>query len=262
MTGERTWDAVVVGSGPNGLAAALTLAAAGRSVLVLEAQDQLGGGLRTEPGIVPGLLHDHCATVLALVPVSPFFRTSGLLNRLAFVQPAAALAHPLDDGSAVLLWPELERTAAGLASDAEAYRRAMRPLLDEGLPLLAALLSPAPGMTRVPGSRVPWSALLRFALLGLQPATRLFARFRTERARALLAGLAAHSTLPLDWAPSAAFAVVLALCAHLAGWPLARGGSGSLAASMADALLARGGALRCGSPVRRLEDLPPARAIL
>jgi len=259
---QSQWDAVVVGSGPNGLAAAIALARKQRRVLVLEGQERSGGGLRTDPSIVPGCRHDHCATVVPLAAASPFFRAIGLPERLVWVRSPAALAHPFDDGSAVLLWQDLERTAGELGEDRGRYRALFQPLLERGDALLATLLSPAPGVIRFPEFPVPWSALLHFAREGTRSAIHLCQQFRTEQARALLAGLAAHSTLPLERAPSAAFALVLALCAHLVGWPLLRGGTAQLAARLIDELAAWGGRLQSGYPVHRLTEIPPARAVL
>ncbi|MCX2726360.1 NAD(P)/FAD-dependent oxidoreductase [Thermomicrobium sp. 4228-Ro] len=259
---SATWDAVIVGAGPNGLAAALALARAGRRVLVLEREPVPGGGLRSQASVFPGLRHDHCATVFALAAASPFFNELGIHSALPWVESPAVLAHPLDSGDVALLWRDLQQTAVELGPDGRRYAELLGPLLAEGPALLATLLGPLPGIFRYPGYRLPVTASLRFAHVGTGPVTSLCRSFRTERARALVAGLAAHSTLPLERAPSAAFALVLALCAHLTGWPMVQGGAVELARWLVEQLEAAGGTIRCSCPVERLDDLPPARAIV
>ena len=249
---SSAYDAVVVGSGPNGLAAAITLAEAGRSVLVLEGAQTPGGGLRTEELLEPGFRHDVCATVMALAPVTPF------LARLPLdlVEPELALAHPFDDGSAAIVTRSVAGTAGRLGRDAAGYRRLVEPLAAGAEPLLADLMRPP---------RSPRHPLLaaRFGLPGVLPATTL-ARlaFEGRDARALMAGAAAHSVLPLQEPGTAAFALMMLLSAHAGGWPLARGGSATIAAALVDRLEQLGGELRCNEPVRTLEALPANRAAL
>jgi phytoene dehydrogenase-like protein len=250
-------DAIVVGSGPNGLAAAITLARAGRSVLVLEAAETLGGGARTAEVTLPGYRHDVCSAIHPLALASPFLRTLPLARHgLAFAHPQSPLAHPLDDGSAVLLHRSLAETTAGLGSDGSAYRRLMEPLTRDWEPLLDDLLGPL----HVP--RHPLT-VARFARAGLRSATGLgAARFAGARARALLAGVAAHSFRPLERPATAAFGLILALLGHAVGWPAAVGGSQAIADALASHLRELGGELATGREVRSLADVRGARAVL
>jgi phytoene dehydrogenase-like protein len=250
-------DAVVVGSGPNGLAAAITLAQAGRSVLVLEAAGSVGGGMRTAELTLPGFHHDVCSAIHPLGLGSPFFRTLPLERHgLEWIHPPAPLAHPLDDGTAAMLERSIQSTGASLASDSGAYRRLMEPLVAHADSLLEDLLAPL----RLPDHP---SVLARFGLRAILPAERLARRaFAGERARALFAGLAAHSMLPLSRSPSAAFGLVLGVLGHHVGWPLPRGGSQSLADALAAHLRSLGGEIECGRRVESLSELPPASAVL
>jgi phytoene dehydrogenase-like protein len=241
--------AVVVGSGPNGLAAALVLARAGRQVTVLEGEETLGGGCRSAELTLPGFVHDTCSTVHSLALASPLLR--GLPFDL--VHPEVPLAHPLDDGTAVLLHRSVEETAAGLGVDERAYARALGPLVREARPLFEQVLGP-PRPPRHP------LLLARFARDGLRPAGR--SRFRGERARALLAGVSAHSMLPLSAPASAAFGLVLAIGAHAVGWPVARGGSQQIADALADEVRRLGGTVETGRRVGSLAELGDASPVL
>ncbi|HWG58521.1 MAG TPA: NAD(P)/FAD-dependent oxidoreductase [Candidatus Acidoferrales bacterium] len=254
---RREYDAVVIGSGPNGLAAAITMAQAGRSVLVLEGEQTIGGGTRTAELTLPGFRHDVCSTVHAMATVSPFFRGLPLAaHGLEWIRPPAPLAHPLDDGTAVLLDRSVEATAANLGADGEAYARTIGPLAADWPRLESILL----GALRMP--RHPF-AEARFGWLAMQPASRLARRiFGHERGRALFAGLAAHSILPLERVPSAAAGLALALAAHVGGWPFARGGSQAVADALASLLRSLGGEIETGVMVRSLDELPAARAVL
>jgi phytoene dehydrogenase-like protein len=254
----NTPDAWVVGSGPNGLAAALTLAEAGVSVAVREAADTIGGGLRTLPLTLPGFLHDHCSAIHPLAAGSPFFRRLDLgAHGLAWVEPPAAAAHPFDDGTAALLLRDVGATAAGLGGDGPAWRALFEPLARDFGALMDETLGALLHVPRRP------LLLARFGLSALLPARALAeARFAGPRARALLAGLAAHAVLPLERSPSAAFGLVLGAAAHAVGWPFPRGGAGRLADALVGLLRARGGAVEAGAPVRALSDLPAARAVL
>jgi phytoene dehydrogenase-like protein len=252
-------DAVVVGSGPNGLAAAITLARSGLSVTVLEAAGEPGGGTRSAELTLPGFVHDVCSAIHVFGRVSPFFAESGLaLERhgLRWVQPPAALGHPLDDGSAVMLRGGVEATAAGLGVDADAYLRLFGWLVDDAPTLIPDLLGPF----HVPLSPPRALRMAKFGLLGLQPATRVARRFRGDPARALFAGIAAHSILPLTEPVSAAAALLLGAAAHVDGWPFPEGGAGRLAAALVAELEALGGRVETRRQVRSLDDLPEHRA--
>jgi phytoene dehydrogenase-like protein len=252
-----TSDAVVVGSGPNGLAAAIVLARAGVRPIVFEAREEIGGGMRSAALTRPGFVHDVCSAIHPLVLGSPFFRGVPLAEHgLELIHPPVPLAHPLDDGSAVLLRRSVEETALDLGGDGDAYRSLMDPLVATADHLMAGVLGPL----RVP--RHPL-ALARFGRHALRSASGL-ARdlFETERARALFAGIAAHSMLPLDAAASASFGLVLATLAHSVGWPMARGGSQRIADALAAHLRGLGGEIVTSRPVSSVDEFPAARAAL
>jgi phytoene dehydrogenase-like protein len=252
-------DAIVVGSGPNGLSAAVTLARAGLSVLVKERNGELGGGARTLPLTLPGYAHDHCSAIHPLGAGSPFFRTLPLADHgLSWIHPPAAAAHPFDDGTAALLLRSTRDTGEGLGTaDGRAWRALLEPLAERFDALLGEILS---GIVRVP--RRPL-LLARFGFSGLLPATSLArARFRGPRARALFAGLAAHAIVPLDASPSASFALVLGAAAHAVGWPFPRAGARRITDALAALLRAQGGVIETDAEVTSLDDLPPSRAVL
>jgi phytoene dehydrogenase-like protein len=249
-------DAVIVGSGPNGLSAAITIAGAGRTVVVFEAADAAGGGCRSAELTLPGFLHDLCSAVHPLAVVSPVFRALRLeAHGLEWIVPPVMLAHPLDDGRAACLYPSVEQTAATLGADADAYRRLFQPAVQTWPAIAEAML----GRLRWP--RHP-AALLRFAIEAVQPASRVVRRFRGEPARALFAGVAGHSMLPLDRPLSGGFALVLSLLAHIGGWSFPRGGSQALTDALAACLRSMGGDIVTGAPVSSLDQLPAARAVL
>jgi len=247
---EPATDAVVVGSGPNGLSAAIVLARAGRQVTVLEGSETIGGGCRSEELTLPDFVHDTCSTVHALALASPFLSSLPLAEHgLELVHPDAPLAHPLDDGSAVLLERSVEETAGRLGADGDAYRRLFDPLVSSSDDLMRGVLGPL---------RPPRHPLLmaRFGSSALRSASGLArSRFEGERARALLAGCAAHSMLSLRSPASAAFGIVLATSAHSVGWPVARGGSQRLADALASHLRSLGGEIETGRWVESLGEL-------
>jgi phytoene dehydrogenase-like protein len=251
-------DAIVVGSGPNGLAAAITLARAGRSVVVYEARDTVGGGMRSAELTLPGFVHDVCSTIAGMSVASPFFGSLDLATLgVDVVHPDAPLAHPLDDGRVALLERSVAATAAGLGGDGAAYRALFGPLVREADRIIPFVLGPT---LRLPEHPL---AAARFALPAVRSSAGLARdRFRDEPARALLAGLSAHSMVALDRPTTAAFGLVLGITAHAYGWPLVRGGTGRLADALAAELRSLGGTIVTGQEVTSLDDLPHARAIL
>ncbi|WP_309571337.1 NAD(P)/FAD-dependent oxidoreductase [Deinococcus sp.] len=251
-------DAVVVGAGPNGLSAAITLARAGLRVQVLESHAQVGGGLSSATLTLPGFVHDYGSAIHPLAAASPAFRTWPLhAFGLDWVQPDAPVVHPLDGGRSVTLERDLYATADGLGADGPAWIRLMKPLLDDWEGLLDDILRPLP---RVPGHLL---TLARFGIRGLPPADLLGRTlFRTPEARALWAGLAAHSILPLSTPGTSAMTLVLALLAHAVGWPFPRGGAQSLADALRAYLEFLGGEVITGVSVRDARDLPDARVVL
>jgi phytoene dehydrogenase-like protein len=243
-----------VGSGPNGLAAAITLAEAGRSVLVLEASSELGGSCRSGELTLPGFTHDVCASVHPLAAVSPFFAHLPLRELgVEFVQPPVCAAHPLDDGQAGALLPSLDATAQRLGSDAAVYRQTVTPLIHLAQAMLELPANPAALTPDL--ARFMWT-------VGARSARTLAARLSTEPGRALLAGCAAHAVLPLERAPTGAFAVLFAALAHVRGWPVVAGGSGALIRALVTHLQTLGGELVTDRRVRSLADLPPHRVAL
>jgi phytoene dehydrogenase-like protein len=249
------FDAIVVGSGPNGLAAAITVAESGGSVLILERAEKVGGGVRTSELTLPGYHHDVCSAVYPLGIASPFFRSLPLEKYgLEWIRSPIELAHPLDDGPAVTLESSVERTAAGLGEDAQAYLDFVSPLAENADELLNAVLHP---LLRVPEHPL---LLARFGLKAIRSVEHLVRHhFRGARASALFAGLAGHSLIPLSQAGSSAIALTLLLAAHRRGWPIPRGGARSLSGSLVAYFLSLGGKIQTGTPVSRLEDLPSSR---
>jgi phytoene dehydrogenase-like protein len=226
-------------------------------VLVLEAEDRLGGGTRSAELTLPGFVHDVCSAIHPFVDGSPALRALPLAEHgLELIQPDAPLVHPLDDGTAVLLERSVAATAAGLGSDEAAYRRALEPLVDDWAALEPFVLGPPAALAGDP------FAALRFARHAVRSATGLAAQtFAGARARALFAGCAAHSLVPLERSPTAGFGLVLLASAHLFGWPLARGGSQKIADALVSLLGDLGGEVRAGQPVDSLDAIPPARSI-
>ncbi|HVL23642.1 MAG TPA: NAD(P)/FAD-dependent oxidoreductase [Thermomicrobiales bacterium] len=250
-------DAVVVGAGPNGLAAAIALAQAGRSVQVLEANETIGGGCRSAELTLPGFVHDTCAAIHPLAPASPFFRTLPLASYgLSWIQPPLALAHPFDDGTAAVFTQSIDETAASLGEDGRAWSNVFAPLVRD----FELLLDPLLGPFRLPRHPI---ALARFGLPALLPADRFArARFSGSRARALFAGMAAHSMLDLSRPVTAAFGLVLGLVGHAVGWPIPEGGSQRITDALAAHLRSLGGRIQTGTTVTSLDVADGADAVL
>src|SRR3990172_7884240 len=236
MQRKPQYDAAIVGAGPNGLSAAITLAKAGLSVILLEAKETIGGGCRSAELTLPGFIHDPCATIHSLGVTSPFFRSLPLADfGLEWIYPSAALAHPLDNGRAVMLERSVEATSEQMGRDALAYRRMMSPFVENWRNLSYEILGPL----RIP--RYPF-IMARFGWYALRSARGLADRlFKEDRARAFFAGLAGHSIQSLEKLPTAAFGLVLGVSGHAAGWPVARGGSQKIVDALAKYFLSLGG---------------------
>ena len=254
---DKTYDAIVVGSGPNGLAAAITLAQSGRSVLLIEANKTIGGGLRSADLTHTGCIHDICSAAHPLGIASPFFNSLGLASYgLEWLNPLVPLAHPLDDGTAVLLERSLMTTAENLGQDGRSYYRLMRPLVRNWDKLLPEILSPM----HFPKHPL---ALGRFGLTASQTAGYvIFKNFRGKQARALFAGIAAHSKMPLDKPGSAAFGLLLGAAGHAVGWPLAKGGSQQIAEALRKHFVEMGGEVETAREVQSLDGLPKSNIVL
>ncbi len=252
-------DAIVVGAGPNGLSAAIELARAGFSVRVVDAMPEPGGGTRSGELTLPGFLHDHCSAVHPTGILSPFFRQLPLQQHgLEWLQLSASVAHPMDDGPAVMMNQSLQQTADRLGGiDGQRWQRMFRPFVRHAHDLLADVMSPLGAIPRRP------LQMARFGSLALWPARR-FAKtfFRDERARALIAGCAGHSVLPLDFLGTAALGLIFSICAHVENWPVAQGGSQAIGKALAAYLRSLGGDLQCDHRVEAVGDLPPVRAVL
>ena len=250
--------ACVIGSGPNGLTAAIVLAKAGLRTTVFEAQPTIGGGTRSAELTLPGFVHDICSAVHPFAASSPVFRSLPLAQHgLEWIQPRLPLAHPLDDGSAAVMARSLDDTCAGLGADGAAYRRAIGTLAKRWLELVPMIQAP---LIRWPAH--PW-LLTRFGLLAGWPAATLARMlFRGEPARALFAGMAAHSLLPLEAVGSAAFGCVLAAAGHSVGWPIPKGGAQSIANALASYFETLGGRIVTNNPIQSLDELGDASTIL
>ena len=251
------YDAVIVGSGPNGLSAAITLARAGRRVLVCEAKDQLGGGMRSAELTLPGFVHDICSAIHPLGIASPFFQNTPLEKfGLNWIQPELPVVHPLPDGTAAVLQRSLSATAESYGADAQTYCGLVEPFVADAEKLLSQLLAP-PGIPRH-----PW-LMARFARQGFRSAEQIVnAYFSEDRVRGMFAGMAAHSVRPLKSALTGAVGLMFCLTAHASGWPLPQGGSQSIANAMQGYLESLGGEVVTGTEIRSMADLPSASAIL
>lgn len=254
----RETDAVVIGSGPNGLAAALTLAREGFRVTVLEAADRVGGGTRSSDQLtVPGLVHDICSAIHPMGVASPFLRQLPLgRHGLQWAHPPVAAAHPLDGGRAGFVHRDLGRTADGLGRDGGTWRAVFGPATDRFDALVGDVLS---GVVRLP--RRPL-ATVRAGAVGAPPATWVARAFRTEMGKALFGGIAAHAVAPLTQPLTTAVGLVIGAAGHRDGWPVAVGGSQTIADAMTSYLQELGGEVRCGVRVRSFRDLPRARVAL
>ncbi len=254
-SGGSSGSAVVVGSGPNGLAGALTLARAGLHVDVFEGAESAGGGCRTQELTLPGFAHDVCSTVHPLLAASPFFRGAEL-RAISLLTPEIAFAHPLDGGRAAVARASVEETAAALGADARFYRTLYRGIVARADEIVPAVLRPLIAVPHHP------LALARFGVPALLPVTVLAHGFKTEEGRALLAGLGAHSMRPLSAPGTGAFGVLLGVLAHTVGWPVVEGGSARIVDALTAQLEARGSNVHIGQPIADLRDLPPANPTL
>jgi phytoene dehydrogenase-like protein len=253
---KNDFDAVVLGSGPNGLAAAITLQQKGLTVLLIEGKQVIGGGLRSGELTLPGFIHDICSAIHPLAAASPFFNTLPLEKYgLQWVTPPVAAAHPFNDGIAASLVASVDATAKGLGNDQQAYHRLMDPLVKDWEQLAPELLGPL----HFP---VHPLALAAFGLKGLPSVTVLARRFRTSEARGLLAGMAAHSMQPLSSPTTAAVALIFLMAGHGKGWPLPRGGASALAGALAGYFEAIGGTIQTDTYISDLSQLPSSRALL
>jgi phytoene dehydrogenase-like protein len=252
------FDAVVVGSGPNGLAAAIEIARAGHSVCVLESRQTVGGGARTAELTLPGFLHDVCSAVHPLAVASPFFRSLPLAEHgVKWVHSPACLAHPFDDGPPAVLYRSIEKTGGTLGTDAGAWQKQFAPFVQQIDNLLQDLLGPPIHIPRHP------LLLMRFGARAIQSAQRFAGRhFRERRARGLFAGIAAHSSMPLEESPTAAFGLFLGVLGHACGWPVAKGGSQRLSDALASHLTSLGGKIVTDVHVKSLKEVPASRAVL
>lgn len=254
---NHLYDAVVIGSGPNGLTAAICLAQNGLSVLIVEAAQEVGGGVRSAELTLPGFVHDVCSAIHPLALGSPFFRRLPLDKfGLEFIQPPASLAHPLDDGTAVLLVKSIEETASNLDVDGEKYKRLVEILAKNWTAIAPDVLAPL---------QIPQNPFLMFGfgLKAFSSAKGLANHyFSGTRARAMFAGNAAHSMIPLEDIPSAAFGLVLLLLAHAVGWGFPKGGTGKISAALKDYFLSLGGKIELNNRVENVDDLPASRVVL
>lgn len=255
-TEQREYDAVVVGAGPNGLAAAILLQQQGLSVLLVEASKEIGGGLRTAELTLPGFHHDVCSAIHPLAAGSPFFKSLPLKERgLEFISPALAAVHPFDDGTAAVLSRSLSDTANMLGADSKAYLDLIQPIVEDWPLLIPEILGPL---------HIPRHPLVmaRFGVKALQSATWLSRRFATQQAKGLFGGMAAHSIQPLSNLTTSAIALVLMAAAHREDWPIPKGGSFRIAEALASYFISLGGLIERNFHVTSLQQLPSARAVL
>ena len=252
---HKNYDAVVVGSGPNGLAAAIALQQEGLSVLVLEGKSTIGGGMRSAELTLPGFVHDVCSAIHPMAAGSPFFNSLPLAEHgLNFIHPPHAAAHPFDDGTAAILDKSLEKTAGSLGKDAQTYRSWMGAVVNDWPEIATEVLGPF----GIPSRPIPFT---RFGLKAILPASVVARYFSTKEARGLWAGMAGHALQPLTNLTTAAIGFVLLAQAHLKGWPLVQGGSQSLAGALASYFISLGGKIETNAYVRSLDQLPAHKAV-
>ncbi|HTG56923.1 MAG TPA: NAD(P)/FAD-dependent oxidoreductase, partial [Niabella sp.] len=250
------YDAIVVGSGPNGLAAAITLQQRGHSVLLIEGKEQVGGGLRTTELTLPGFHHDVCSAIHPMAIHSPFLASLPLADfGLEYIHPAIAAAHPFDGGSAAYVAHSIEDTASALGKDEQVYLDLIGPVVEDWPFIINNILAPL----RFPG--YPFK-LARFGLKALRSASAIAKKFSTREGKGLWAGMAAHSIQPLTNASTAAIGLVLSAAAHIKGWPMAKGGSQAIANAMAAYFKHLGGTVQTGQWVQSVEELPQTRALV
>jgi phytoene dehydrogenase-like protein len=253
---KTDYDAIVVGSGPNGLSAAIRLQQAGLSVLLIEAKNTIGGGLRSAELTLPHFIHDVCSAIHPLAISSPFFKTLPLEQHgLKFLHPTIAAAHPFDDGTAAALYRSEEQTAQALGEDEQSYLSLMRPLLKDWPRIMPDIFAPL----HFPKHPIQ---MVRFGLNAVTSAAHLAKRFRSKRAKGLWAGMAAHSMQPLSNATTSAIALVLMTAGHLTGWPLPKGGSNTIANSLGSYFVSLGGIIETNFYVRSMSQLPSSHAVL
>jgi phytoene dehydrogenase-like protein len=253
---KREYDAVVVGSGPNGLAAAITIQQTGRSVLLVEAKDSIGGGLRSAELTLPGFIHDICSAIHPLAAGSPFFQTLPLRQHgLEYIYPPIAAAHPFDDGTAAALFKSAQQTAQALGEDELNYLNLMKPLIKYWPSIITDVLGPL----HFPKHPVN---MARFGFSAITAASYLANRFHTDKGRGLWAGMAAHSMQPLSNAATSAIALVLMITGHTQGWPLSKGGSKGIANALASYFISLGGKIETSFYIRSLSQLPSSHAVL
>lgn len=250
-------DAVIIGSGPNGLAAGITLARKGLSVKIFEAKETVGGGMRTKELTLPGFRHDVCSAAYPMAAGSPFFQNLPLHDYgLEWICPEYPVAHPLDDKPAVVLQPSVDKTAEELDKDGASYRKLMMPFVKRWDELAGQLLRP---LSRIPSSPI---LMARFGIKGIRSAQSLVKKFNTTRGRALFGGLAAHSILPLDTPVSSSFGLMLAFAGHSVNWPVAKGGAQRIAGALTDYFKTLGGEVALNYEVLSLNGLPEADVVL
>ena len=253
---KRDYDSIVVGSGPNGLAAAITMQKAGLSVLLIEGKETIGGGMRSAELTLPGFVHDVCSAIHPMAVGSPFFKTLPLEKfGLKFIQPEIAAAHPFTNGQAAALYPSVEKTAQTFADDQQKYKKFITPFVENWPQLSVDLLAPF----HFPKSPIN---MARFGLKALPAATTIAKQFHSEKARGLWAGMAAHSMQPLTNLTSSAIALTLLTVGHAKGWPLPQGGSQAIANALTDYFVSLGGTIQTNWVVRSLKELPSAHAVL